>query len=291
MSNFCFICCRKPADLPRRKLSFAAVSRSLIRHPTQTRSGYYQARAPDWTSRPPILPCSDSDVVDYFRKLLPPLEFPEDVAIRMITHSSWRDGINHNNRQSFIGRRVLHAYLMTFLHAYTPLTPTPPFTQPPSEPKPDLKISELPPPSDALEQDFNEIIEKVVDTRSLGEHVGGAWQIERVMRWVPNVDQHSDVASVTAEEAAVSGLFKIRGTTVQGVVGGVFHQFGGVAAHRLFHTRVLPYVAFILPKEYRKPAEEACKRLGGLTAPILLELQQSQTQLKGVASNVAAASE
>lgn len=124
-----------------------------------------------------------------------------------------------------LGRRVLHAYLMTFLHAYTPLTPTPPFTQPPSEPKPDLKISELPPPSDALEQDFNEIIEKVVDTRSLGEHVGGAWQIERVMRWVPNVDQHSDVASITAEEAAVSGLFTIRGTTVQGVVGGVFHQF------------------------------------------------------------------
>ncbi|CAE6461185.1 unnamed protein product [Rhizoctonia solani] len=263
-------------DLSTRSLSLALPER----HPPQTRGGHWQTRKPGFESRPPILPCSDKDVVDYFRKLLPPLEFPEEVAIRMITHNSWRDANHHNNRQGFIGRRVLHAYLMAFFHANTPMTPTPPLTKPPSDPPTDLKISQLPSPNDTLEQDFDNLSEMVLHTRALGEHVGAAWQLERVMRWVPNFDHHTDAGGIRADEGGSSGLYKIRGTTVEAVVGGVFYQFGAVAAHRLFHTRVLPHLTFLLPTEYRKPAEAACKRLGGTSAPILLPSQSSHVQVE-----------
>ncbi|KDN45812.1 hypothetical protein RSAG8_04645, partial [Rhizoctonia solani AG-8 WAC10335] len=263
-------------DLPTRSLSLAI----LPQHPLQTRAGHWQTRRSGYEPRLPILPSSDKDVVDYFRRLLPPLEFPEEVAVRLITHNSWRDGGEHNNRQSFIGRRVLQAYLMTFLHAYTTLTPTPPLTQPPSDPPVDMKISQLPSPNDALEQDFDNLSEVVLHTRALGEHVGAAWQLERVMRWVPNTDHHTDVSGIRVDEGGSSGLYGILGTTVEAIVGGVFYQFGGVAAHRLFHTRVLPHLAFLLPIEYRKPAQAACKQLGGPTAPILLPSQQSLLQPK-----------
>ncbi|CAE6376382.1 unnamed protein product [Rhizoctonia solani] len=263
-------------DQCTRPLSLAA----LPRHPPQTRAGHWQVRKPDYEPRPPIIPCSDSDVVGFFRTLLPPLEFPEQVAVRMITHNSWRDGAEHNNRQAFIGRRVLNAYLMTFFHAHTTLTPTPPLTQPPSDPPADLKISQLPSPNDTLEQNFDNLSQLVLHTRALGEHVGAAWQLERVMRWVPNFDHHTSATGIRTDEGGSSGLYKIRGTTVEAVVGGVFYQFGGVAAHRLFHTRVLPHLTFLLPTEYRKPAEAAWKRLGGTSAQILLPSQLSHLQLK-----------
>ncbi|QRV82238.1 ribonuclease III [Ceratobasidium sp. AG-Ba] len=160
---------------------------------------------------------------------------------------------------------------MAFLHAHSPLTPTPPLTQPPSEPSPDTQISRLPPPSSILEQNFAEIASQAMDTRVLGEIVGDAWKLERVMRWVPN-----RTGEGSSKDA---GIYKVRGTTVEAVVGGTFHQFGGVAAHRLFHTRVLPMVAFSLPIEYRNAAVEVGKRLGGLRAPILLNQQSPSARL------------
>ncbi|CAE6481120.1 unnamed protein product [Rhizoctonia solani] len=259
-----------------RSLNLAVVPR----HPPQTRAGHWQTRRPGYETRPPILPSSDEDVVDYFRKLLPPLEFPEEVAVRLITHNSWRDGVNHNNKQAFMGRRVLNAYLMAFFHAHTTLTPTPPLTQPPSDPPPDLKVSQLPSPTDVLEQDFDNLSELVLHTRALGEYVGAAWQLEKVMRWVPNVDHHTDIGGIRVDEGGSSGFYKIRGTTVEAVVGGVFYQFGGIAAHRLFHTRVLPHLTFLLPTEYRKPAEAACRHLGGASVPILLPSQLPHVQLE-----------
>ncbi|CAE6534866.1 unnamed protein product [Rhizoctonia solani] len=179
-----------------------------------------------------------------------------------------------------MGRRVLHTYLMTFFHAHTILTPTPPLTQPPSDPPADLKISQLPSPNDTLEQNWDNLSDMVLHTRALGEHVGAAWQLEKVMRWVPNFDHHIDPSGTRAGEGGSPGLYKIRGTTVEAVVGGVFYQFGGVAAHRLFHTRILPHLAFLLPTEYRKPVEAACKRLGGPSVPILLPSQLPHQQLK-----------
>ncbi|KAG9122393.1 hypothetical protein FRC07_001269 [Ceratobasidium sp. 392] len=122
-------------------------------------------------------------------------------------------------------------------------------------------------PSSILEEDFEEITNKAVDTRALGSIVGNAWELDRVMRWVPNRTGDSISNDL--------GLYKVRGTTVEGVVGGAFFQFGGVAAHRLFHTRLLPHVSSLLPSEYRKPAQSACDRLGGASAPILLSQQTS----------------
>ncbi|KAG9076819.1 hypothetical protein FRC06_009307 [Ceratobasidium sp. 370] len=170
-----------------------------------------------------------------------------------------------NNRLSFIGRRVLQAYMLAFLHAHTPLTPTPPLTKPPSDRPPDTKISHLPTPSSILEQDFDEITNKAINARALGSLVGNVWGLEQVMRWVPN--------RVGESISNDPGLYTIRGTTVEAVVGGVFHQFGGVAAHRLFHTRLLPHVSSLLPSEYQKPAQTACSRLGGPSAPLLAAQQ------------------
>ena len=49
-------------------------------------------------------PTTDDEVVDFFRDILPALHFPKEVALRMITHSTWRYGTRgHNYRLSFIG--------------------------------------------------------------------------------------------------------------------------------------------------------------------------------------------
>ncbi|KAG8734380.1 hypothetical protein FRC12_018544 [Ceratobasidium sp. 428] len=146
----------------------------------------------------------------------------------MITHTSWRNGLEgNNNRFSFVGRRVLKAYLLAFLHAHTPITPTPPLTQSPSDPSPDTRISQLPMPSSVLEDDFDEIADKAIDTRALGSMVGNVWELERVMRWAPS--------RVGESRLSDPGLYKVRGTTVEAVVGGVFFQFVS-DANMLLHT-------------------------------------------------------
>jgi hypothetical protein len=49
-------------------------------------------------------PTTDEEVVDFFRDTLPPLHFPKEVALRMITHATWKYGTRgHNHRLSFIG--------------------------------------------------------------------------------------------------------------------------------------------------------------------------------------------
>jgi hypothetical protein len=51
-----------------------------------------------------LAPTTDDEVVHFFRDTLPPLLFPEEVALRMITHSTWKYGARgHNYRLSFIG--------------------------------------------------------------------------------------------------------------------------------------------------------------------------------------------
>ncbi|KAG8742454.1 hypothetical protein FRC10_001424 [Ceratobasidium sp. 414] len=171
------------------------------RHPPQTRSRYGITRPSGWEPRSLVAPCSDEDAVAYFARLLPPLKFPRETTMRMITHTSWRAGMEgNNNRFSFI--------------------------EPPSGPPPDTQISHLPMPSSVLEQDFDEITNKAVNTQVLGSFVGNVWELERVMRWVPN--------RVGESISNDPGLYKIRGTTVEAVVGGVFHQFVRKFDTRLF---------------------------------------------------------
>lgn len=81
----------------------------------------------------------------------------------------------------------------------------------------------------------------------------------------------------------------MRGVAVEAIVGGVFHQFvrlipsqgrhglnliqGGSAAHRLFHTRILPILASAqtlpLSKEMRTAIDDMCEQFGGRRAPII----------------------
>ena len=66
----------------------------------------------------------------------------------------------------------------------------------------------------------------------LGEHVGNAWDLQGNMIWTPATPKAplsrrfaEERASGSAAGAAGSGLYKVQGTTVEGVMGGVFHQF------------------------------------------------------------------
>ena len=68
-------------------------------------------------------------------------------------------------------------------------------------------------------------VDGVLRTQVLGDHVGRALQLERVMRWHPTtvcvlrLTKRIDPATGTQE----SGLFKVRGACVEAVVGAIYH--------------------------------------------------------------------
>lgn len=148
----------------------------------------------------------------------------------MTTHVSWERGVHgHNGRLGFVGRRVLHTYLLLFLHECT----LPPRSHTPSRSAPIPPSSRLRPSSlstgglvKPLTESYDDISEKLLNTYMLGEHVGAAWELERIMRWTPAVAE-LDVLEAKSPDMVLrsSGLYKVRGATVEGVVGGIFHQF------------------------------------------------------------------
>jgi len=170
-----------------------------------------------------------------------PLQFPPVVAQRILTHLSHRDSVTgHNSRFAFLGRRTLEAYLLLFLQG-------------------------LPA---AAEHDHARIVARALNTHALGQHVAPRWKLQEVMRWVP------PRAGDLALDGRLAGVHKVAGTTVEAVVGGVLHQFGGSVAHRLFHTRVLPHLLlpgspFGLPDVLHPDALSAAERFGGLEGPLL----------------------
>ena len=101
-----------------------------------------------------------------------------------------------------IGRRVLHSYLMLFLHSY-----------------PEINES----------FDYDQLAQKALNTYTLGEFVGPKLGLPSVMKWRPvGLDEKFDVRDALRLGRDVSrsiGLYKVSGTTVEAVVGGVFHQF------------------------------------------------------------------
>jgi len=93
-------------------------------------------------------------------------------------------------------------------------------------------------PSLRQDHDFEHIAERTLNTYILGEHVGAAWSLGEALRWSPpNNTMGTGEGSVRSV-----GLYKVLGGAVEAIVGGVNHQFGGVVAQRLFHTRVLPHL-------------------------------------------------
>ncbi|KAH9036139.1 ribonuclease-III-like-domain-containing protein, partial [Lactarius pseudohatsudake] len=174
-------------------------------------------------------------------KTFAPLKFPPTVAQRVLTHLSHRDSvIGHNSRFAFLGRRTLEAYLLLFLQA-------------------------LPA---AAGHDHARIVAHVLNTHTLGQHVAPRWKLQEVMRWVP--PRAGDIVL----DGRVAGVHKVAGTTVEAVVGGVLHQFGGSVAHRLFHTRVLPHILLPgsplgLPDVLHADALSAVERYGGPEGPLV----------------------
>ena len=166
-------------------------------------------------SRPEL---SNEETVDKLAQLFPTLVFPPEVAQRIITHASWNKGLQgHNGRFIFIGRRVLRVYAMLFLTSHA-----------------------------GSEQhdsyNFDAICDKLLDTYVLGEHVGSAWELQSVMRWTPAIadkrllkdkairaerNKNRLVSREIGEGITLrsSGLYKVRGATVEAVMGGIYHQF------------------------------------------------------------------
>jgi len=174
----------------------------------------------------------------------------------MLTHSSHRDAsISNNARLSFVGRRVLNSYLMLFLHS-----------------APSLQSS----------HNYELIAERTLNTYILGEHVAPKWELGRVLKWSPvKVDPEVDSADGDFSKLSPNvtrsvGLYKVQGSAVEAVMGGIYHQFGGDIAHRIFHTRILPQIllpgtAIGLNDVFHEHAMKICEQMGGLDGALIVE--------------------
>jgi len=60
-------------------------------------------------------------------------------------------------------------------------------------------------------------VDQIVATHQLGDHAGRQLGLEKIMRWHPSL--RVDGASGSKE----TGLFKVRGTCVEAVVGAIYH--------------------------------------------------------------------
>lgn len=102
------------------------------------------------------------------------------------------------------GRRVLKSYLLLFIHSSSALKP---------------------------DHDYEYILERALNTYVLGEFVGPQWQLGKVMKWTPATQSETvagdpmSVVQLGREASRSIGLYKVEGTAVEAVVGGVFHQF------------------------------------------------------------------
>ncbi|KAG1756686.1 uncharacterized protein EDB91DRAFT_1093921 [Suillus paluster] len=227
-------------------------------------------RAPQLAQSFPVAEDS-AQFAAHLNNVFPSLQFPPELAQRILTHGSHKTAVHgHNGRLSFVGRRVLESYFLLFLH------------------------------SDARNQnhyDFESLSSRALNTYLLGEHIAPRWSLGRSLRWTPTVSQdvlqtHKNLKKSSQKQPAEAelenaltanpgivrsvGLYKVMGDAVQSVVGGVYHQFGGSVAHRLFHTRILPHIllpgkAEGVPSEFHHKALALCERMGGMDGNLLVQ--------------------
>ena len=119
------------------------------------------------------------------------------------------------------GRRALKTYMSLFL--YDSL----------------LQSSRIGADSDDLEYlqgllSTQQSMDQIISTQQLGGHVGRALGLEKVMRWHPAV--RVDTVAGTRE----TGLFKVRGTCVEAVLGAIYHYRGAQVAQYFFMSKILP---------------------------------------------------
>lgn len=196
--------------------------------------------------------------------LFHPLEFPPELARRIMTHGSHpKAALGHNAGLTFMGRRVLQTYLHLFLSSSPNLRP---------------------------EHDLDAIVDRVMNSNLLGEHVGNKWGLGRNMLWQPTVPRMQKAGSEPINFVKTAGLYRVQGDCVAAILGGVFHQYGGTVAHRLFHTRLLPRLidddVRALPEVFIDDVRRAQAALGGGNAPLLSSDTQPAKVSSSVESNV-----
>ncbi|TFK33970.1 ribonuclease-III-like-domain-containing protein [Crucibulum laeve] len=186
---------------------------------------------------------NDRAFVEHLNGVFPELQFPPELARRILTHGSHPTAINgHNAGMSFLGRRVLESYLLLFLQSSKALQPN---------------------------DNIDAIITRTIGSYTLGDHIGRRWGLGRGMRWTPAAPARRLAEDREASMVSV-GLYKVQGDAVAAVMGGIFHQFGATVAHRVFHTRVLPYLEN-LPEQFIADAQSICERMGGTEGKLLLD--------------------
>ena len=89
------------------------------------------------------------------------------------------------------------------------------------------------PPSKFGRSDFDvaDVSYRTLFTNLLGEYVGTAWDLSKVMLWTPavpgykgkGVDRRLAPGDITAP--ARTGLYKVQGVAVEAIMGGIFHQY------------------------------------------------------------------
>jgi len=168
------------------------------------------------------------------------LVFPPELATRLLTHASHPASrvVGHNARFAFTGRRILEAYFLMFLHSCSNVN------------------------SGA---NYANITSNALNTYTLGEQVGGKWGIGKVLKWKSMVDPQMAAKGVDNRHI---GLHKVLGTTVEAIVGGVYHQFGATEAHKFFHTHLLPHILLKgtpqgVPDAYHARAMQLYKSVNG----------------------------
>ncbi|PWN23056.1 hypothetical protein BCV69DRAFT_310547 [Microstroma glucosiphilum] len=195
--------------------AFAAASprRSFSASPRSSAPPQYRGQAEEAPSLTPKK--TTEELQAWFQERFPGVDLPDNVILQAATHESWNHGLTtdgHNRRLGFIGRRALQMFLTIFLHSRAHTS---------------QKAAALLGSPDALAD--------VLKTSRLGDKVGRTLQLEQVMRWTPAV--------LDGQRGPVeTGLFKIRGVTVEALVGAIYHQHGAAVARSFFHANVLPNI-------------------------------------------------
>ena len=114
-----------------------------------------------------------------------------------------------------LGRRVLLSYTVLFLQSAA------------------LQFSRASPSTvdPTLPFDFDLLAYRATFTQILGEYVGNQWKLADVRQWRPPVSRNRMLGNI--DSAKSPGLYKVQGTTVEGIMGGIYHQFVSLLRPRL----------------------------------------------------------
>ena len=90
-----------------------------------------------------------------------------------------------------------------------------------------LLLQSLPPSNYTFDAD--DVAYRTLFSNLLGEKVGSAWNLSKVMLWTPAVPGQQQFKGKEVDRSEFipgrAGLYKVQGVTVEAVMGGIFHQY------------------------------------------------------------------